>query len=205
MSLKFRDIVNQKIIDDISLIKGKFRLNRPFKHVVIDNFLKENMAKELLNEIKREKFIEKESDLFSFKQTDDFHYSKNRKIKDFHSAICSSEFFSLINFISGFKFKGVFDMAGTLYESGDYLLCHDDELEGRKIAYVFYLSDNFKEGDGGNFVFFNSKMKKPFKAVKKCFPLFNRLLIFEVSRKSFHEVEENLSDKKRYAIGGWLH
>ena len=96
-------------------------------------------------------------------------------------------------------------MAGTLYESGDYLLCHDDELEGRKIAYVFYLSENFKEGDSGNFTLFDSKMGKPFRAVKKYVPLFNRLLIFEVSRKSFHEVEENLSDKKRYAIGGWLH
>ena len=205
MSLKFRDIVNQKIIDDISLIKGKFRLNRPFKHVVIDNFLKENMAKELLNEIKREKFIEKESDLFSFKQTDDLYYSRNRRVKEFHSAMCSSEFFSFISFISGFKFKGVFDMAGTLYESGDYLLCHDDELEVRKIAYVLYFSENFNEEDGGNFTLFDSKNGKPFRAFKKYVPLFNRLLIFEVSKRSFHEVEENLSDKKRYAIGGWLH
>ena len=44
MSLKFRDIVNQKIINDISLIKEKFRLNVPFRHVVIDNFLREEVA-----------------------------------------------------------------------------------------------------------------------------------------------------------------
>ena len=96
-------------------------------------------------------------------------------------------------------------MAGTLYESGDFLLCHDDKLEGRKIAYVFYLTENFKEKDGGSFVLFNSANGKPGEVAQKHLPLFNHLLLFSVSRKSFHEVEENLSDKKRYAIGGWLY
>ena len=35
------------------------------------------------------------------------------------------------------------------YLHSDTLLCHDDELEGRRIAYIYYLVDNWKEADGG--------------------------------------------------------
>lgn len=31
----------------------------------------------------------------------------------------------------------------------DILLCHDDMLEGRKIAYILYLVPNWKKDDGG--------------------------------------------------------
>ena len=31
----------------------------------------------------------------------------------------------------------------------DTLLCHDDELEGRRIAFVLYLVPPWEEGDGG--------------------------------------------------------
>lgn len=31
----------------------------------------------------------------------------------------------------------------------DCLLCHDDELEGRRIAYIYYLVDDWTEADGG--------------------------------------------------------
>ena len=34
--------------------------------------------------------------------------------------------------------------------SPDVLLCHDDELEGRRIAYIYYLVDTtWEEKDGG--------------------------------------------------------
>ena len=31
----------------------------------------------------------------------------------------------------------------------DTLLCHDDELEGRRIAFIFYLVPPWEEQDGG--------------------------------------------------------
>ena len=37
----------------------------------------------------------------------------------------------------------------------DVLLCHDDELEGRRIAYIFYLvPPDWEAGDGGMILFF---------------------------------------------------
>lgn len=44
------------------------------------------------------------------------------------------------------------DLAGQIYSPGDYLLCHDDQLEGRKVAFICYLVDeewNLDE-DGGS-------------------------------------------------------
>ena len=37
----------------------------------------------------------------------------------------------------------------------DTLLCHDDELEGRRIAYIFYLVNAWTEQDGGTLDLYN--------------------------------------------------
>ena len=39
----------------------------------------------------------------------------------------------------------------------DYLLCHDDQLEGRRFAYILYLTPDWEESDGGSLQLFNSK------------------------------------------------
>ena len=108
--------------------------------------------------------------------------------------------------ITGLKVGvGALDLAGSLYKSADYLLCHDDQVEDRKIAYILYLSKKFEEKDGARFILFNEKDGKPFKEDKKYIPEWNSLMIFQVSNVSFHAVEENFSDNDRFAIGGWLH
>lgn len=40
-------------------------------------------------------------------------------------------------------------MTGSKYEYTDTLLCHDDELEGRRIAFILYLVPYWKKEDGG--------------------------------------------------------
>ena len=181
--------VRQDLLDEKYLLKlnKDFISEKPFPHLVIKDFLLDKKALALLKEIKKEKFIEKESDLFQFKQTDDLFFSKNKIVKGFNTTCLSWEFFELIGKITNSKFKGALDMAATLYESTDFLLCHDDELEGRKIAYVIYLS-GVQEKDGGSFVLYNSKESLPTTVAKKIPPIFNSLLLFEVSEKSFHEV-----------------
>lgn len=195
--------------ENLQNLRRQFANAKPFPHIVVNNFLQENKATKLLEVIKKEEFIEKESDLFKFKQTHDFHFSKNKTIKQFHSECLNWEFFNLISQITNSKFKGTLDMSSSLYESTSFLLPHDDKLEGRKIAYILYLSKNFKKEDGGSFTLYNTKKEKnnfiPTTAAKKYLPLWNSLLLFEVSPISFHEVEENFSEKSRYTIGGWLH
>jgi Rps23 Pro-64 3,4-dihydroxylase Tpa1-like proline 4-hydroxylase len=77
-------------------------------------------------------------------------------------------------------------------------------LEGRSIAYVFYLS-TLNKSEGGSLGLYSSKNKKPIKIAKRIQPEFNSFIFFKVSDISFHEVEEITSKKSRVSINGWLH
>ncbi|MBI4919561.1 2OG-Fe(II) oxygenase [archaeon] len=195
--------INKKYLQP-EQFKQEFLNNKPYPHLEFKNFLKEEKAMEVLKSLAQEKFIEKEADLFKFMQTNDLGSTKNRVVKEFVQFLYSKEFIDYMQKLTGFKFQNKVDVAGTLYQNTDYLLCHDDELEGRKIAFLFYFSD-FEENEGGSLNLFDSKKGKPVKVVKKIVPKFNKLAFFEVSPISFHEVEEVIADKQRIAIGGWFY
>ncbi len=206
MSLKFNELISPRLLNEqvLKQLNARFLAAKPFQHLQIKNFLLPNIANSLLKEIKKEIFFEKESDLFSFRQTHDLHFSKSKILKNFNTSLLSWNFFNFISKLANQKFSGVLDMSATLYGSSSFLLCHDDKLDGRKIAYLIYLSKDFAKSDGGSFVLYNSKKYRPTTPAKSYLPEWNSLLIFKVSKISFHEVEENYSKKPRYAIGGWL-
>lgn len=184
-------------------LNSEFAKVKPFPHIGIKNFLKDH--KPLSAAIKGEQFYKKDSDLFSFSQTNNLFYSKNPVTQPAVKLFSSQTFSSLISAISGIKLKpGALDVFGSLYEKTDYLLCHDDRVEDRKIAFILYLS-TLSERDGGSLALYSNKGIHPYKKIFSYPPVENSLFIFKVSKLSWHEVEEILSDKKRYAIGGWLH
>ncbi|MEK6889205.1 MAG: 2OG-Fe(II) oxygenase family protein [Nanoarchaeota archaeon] len=194
--------LEEKTIEDMN---EEFNQNRPFKHVFITEFLKKEKAEELEKALKGEIFERKESDLFRFNQTYDLQDSDNAVILEFSEMLESKEFADFIGKIVGIDLgAGALDLFGSLYENTDYLLCHDDLLEDRKIAYLLYLSD-LEEKDGGALTFLSDKNGEPGEVIKRYFPRFNGFMFFAVTSKSWHEVEEVIGNKKRYAIGGWLH
>ena len=200
--------INEELLDrkEREKMRAEFVRNRPFPHLLVENFLEEGKAKELAVALKKEAFEEKDSDLFQFRQTGDLEHSKQKAIKVFYDMMSSGEFGKIIKDVTGIQVSGRIDMAGSLYISTDYLLCHDDELEDRKIAYVYYLCDDFGEEDGGALALLADNKGKPGEVEKKYYPKWNSLILFEVSARSWHEVEEVIKDgKERYAIGGWLH
>lgn len=198
--------LNAEVLKQTAKLKSAFVGAKPFSHVVIKNFLQDDKAEALLRSLKNTDFEHKESDLFSLNQSADFVDASDELLNSFFLLASSKEFASLMKEITGLSVKpGALDLAGSLYESGDYLLCHDDQVEDRKIAYILYLSKDFEDRDGARFVLFDDNKGKPGKEVQKYRPEWNSLMVFEVSKKSFHAVEENLSEKDRYAIGGWLH
>ena len=190
-------------IKEVRKLKGEFIKAKPFPNAGIKNFLKGH--KPLLAAIESEQFYKKDSDLFSFSQTNNLFYSKNSIIQSAVKLFSSQTFSSLISAISGIKLKpGALDVFGSLYEKTGYLLCHDDRVEDRKIAFILYLNA-LAEKDGGALALYLNKGSHPYKKIVSYLPVENSLFIFQVSRISWHEVEEVLSNKKRYAIGGWLH
>jgi Rps23 Pro-64 3,4-dihydroxylase Tpa1-like proline 4-hydroxylase len=51
--------------------------------------------------------------------------------------------------ITGIHLTGQVDATCSIYNSTDTLLCHDDELEGRRIAFILYLVRDWMVSDGG--------------------------------------------------------
>eukprot|EP01124_Arcella_intermedia_P018905 TRINITY_DN26028_c0_g1_i1.p1 TRINITY_DN26028_c0_g1~~TRINITY_DN26028_c0_g1_i1.p1 ORF type:complete len:182 (-),score=53.41 TRINITY_DN26028_c0_g1_i1:77-622(-) len=93
------------------------------------------------------------------------------------------------------------------YSSGDHIAPHDDkgfqdvllddgriEIYSRDVACIYYLTKDWKEDWGGNFVDLVED--------KLYVPEFNSLVAFQVPR--LHEVTPVTSTHSRYAIFGWF-
>ena len=191
--------INGSNPNSIKLIK------EPFPHAIINNFLKKEKAIAILKALKKEEFHIKESDLFTFFQTHDFKNTKNKVIHHFRDFLTSGEFLKYLSNITQLHLeKDNFDMFGTIYQNTNYLLPHDDRLETRKVAYIYYLN-TLKKHEGGSLSLYQSKKGKPTKITKRVQPEFNTFAFFIVSKNSFHEVQEVVIDKQRIAITGWFH
>ena len=204
---KLQDWINWDYLEDkrIKKLAHAFSKGAPFPNLALTKFFKEQKPLQILQALGKEQFYEKESDLFKFMQTNDLEGTDSKVLKEFRSFLCSKEFIAYMQMITGLKMhSGVIDMHGSLYRDTDHLLCHDDQLEGRKVAFLFYLS-TLGKNDGGALSLLASTSGVPTGSAAKIIPAFNMFTFFEVSPRSFHEVEEVVTDKKRIAIGGWFH
>ncbi|KAM3877385.1 prolyl 3-hydroxylase OGFOD1 [Diretmus argenteus] len=179
----------------------------PFPHCVIQNFISsesfiENLQRELLDL----NFHEKSNDLYKFKQSDDLGKRTEPHISGFRAALFG-RFRSWIGEVLGVELEPTVDISCARYQYTDILLCHDDELEGRRVAFILYLVPPWQSSDGGTLDLFSTDSNfQPQSIVKSLVPSWNTLVLFEVSPVSFHQVSEILSeDKCRLSLSGWFH
>lgn len=50
----------------------------------------------------------------------------------------------------------------------DVLLCHDDELEGRRVAFILYLVSPWQSSDGGTLDLYSTNSELPILCVCVC-------------------------------------
>lgn len=186
-------------------LRISFPSQKPFPFLECKSFLNPDKAVQVLKALSLEKFYPKEADLFQFSQTEDLKATTNKVLAEFRSFLCSPEFISYVSYIVSIDLKPkAIDLAGTLYQDTDYLLCHDDQLEGRKVAFMYYLSDVGKN-EGGAVELFASKNGLPTTAEKIIIPTFNTFAFFLVSERSFHQVQEVVKDVQRISLSGWFY
>lgn len=159
----------------------------PFPHRIVDDFLSEDLFVRLCEFLEEVETKEKECDLFQFEQSDELSIMENDALKEFQDCLRKE------------VGKSKLDMFAAFYHDTDYLLPHDDRLEGRKIAYTFYLA---APEEGGELSLIETK--KPYEK-HSIAVVPNRLVLFAVSEKSWHEVEEVCGDLPRISISGWFH
>ncbi len=189
----------------IQKLNNQFKNNPPFAHLELENFFNREELLKVLKALNEEEFIEKEADLFKFKQTLDFTTTSNALLLELRKFLSSKAFITYMEAITEIKLKeNQIDLSGFIYQNTDYLLPHDDQLKGRKIAFMTYLSD-LEDKDGGKLILYKTKGTIPRGEEKVIIPKLNKFVFFKVSEKSFHEIEEVIVNKQRITIGGWLH
>lgn len=181
-----------------------FSTNRPFPHLELPHFIKEEKTIKLLQALSKQQFSPHLSDLFQFSQTFDLLYSDDPLLKEFTTLLSSPEMLDFMQTISKLKLSGKIDLFGSIYQDTDFLLPHDDQVPGRKVAFMIYLND-LEEKDGGALALYGSKNKTATKIVKRIIPKAGTAVFFEVSALSIHMVEEVLTDTQRITLSGWFY
>lgn len=186
-------------------LKKQFKAHKPFPHLSLSHFFKKSQLCPLISELMQQQFKEHDADLYHFLQTVyDIKTSTSMTLKDFYTFFASPQFAEYMTSLTGITLKqGGIGMSGFIYRKGDYLLCHDDRLSGRKIAYVVNLSD-MTEKTGGDLALMSHNNSHPGTVIKRIYPHIGMFNFFEVSKISWHQVEEVL-DKQRITLAGWLH
>ncbi|XP_015925058.1 prolyl 3-hydroxylase OGFOD1 [Parasteatoda tepidariorum] len=177
----------------------------PFTCCILPNFLQPlkevDKIKDDVDEIDVELKI---NDLYQFKQSEDLAgclYAGVEALRKLFNGNC----LEWMKDVTKIPLSDKVDMSCSCYTYTDHLLCHDDELEGRRIAYIYYLVPEWEEKDGGTLDLFKCENGQPTEIKTSFVPVWNNLVFFEVSPESYHQVSEVLSYKTRTSISGWFH
>lgn len=180
-------------------LQEQYAQQKPFPHIILDNFLDEKRFSTFANQLFEQQFHEKYADLFHFYQTSDL-----KTLMPEFFAFVRDELRPFVEELAGLKLSSEkIDTQGAIYADGNYLLCHDDQLDSRAVAFMIYLTDVTA---GGELLLYASKDGEPdAEKVTTVQPKENRFACFTVSKDSFHEVAEVLEDTQRVTLGGWFH
>eukprot|EP00658_Telonema_sp_P-2_P007831 TRINITY_DN12919_c0_g1_i2.p1 TRINITY_DN12919_c0_g1~~TRINITY_DN12919_c0_g1_i2.p1 ORF type:complete len:533 (-),score=137.88 TRINITY_DN12919_c0_g1_i2:302-1900(-) len=198
----------------LDAICQSFKSGAPFKHCQVRDFLEEGFVETLERELYKLKYMERDNDLYQFMQTkDDLRSCDAPAVKAVREVLYSQKVRSLLQKVTGIELNDTVDMSAAVYQAGSHLLCHDDELDGRRIAYILYLvPDDWTEAEGGVLDLYSSDDRGlPTSIAKTVVPMRNSLTFFEVSPTSWHQVREVTTTKRglgqgaRLSISGWFH
>nr|VZI02860.1 unnamed protein product [Spirometra erinaceieuropaei] len=216
-------------------------VHQPFPFAALPNFLASDnpdnsTAASLIDalevEARKLPLHRRQNDLFSLNQSDDLK-SLSQKGSETIAAefplLCQLRKFFATDFLAWMKDvtgaeldENDVDCSISRYDPNDYLLCHDDELERRRIAFVIYLvpEDWNSLTDGGCLDLIDSGPTPdkcgradtksnpgdyhPWRSVMSLPPARNCLVFFEVCPRSFHQVAEIIGNRDRLSVHGWL-
>ena len=180
-------------------------VQHPFPHVIVRDFLDTSTLDLVIDALAGLEYEFDESDLFSylsFGLTDIDHPVINILRDDL------GDDFWRKKVAEKFSVKPIskIDMGAYVYGLGDFLLPHDDQVEGRIIAYSLHLTDiKITEKMGGALHIYEADKSGKSTLVESIIPEYNSLIMFEVSNHSWHQVGEILDDIQRLTVTGWYH
>ena len=171
--------------------------NDPFSHIVLDNFLPNNIAEILSNEYPKVSEQRKEYKFHGHQNAsrhfleDSRSFSTNLKL--FSSAISSRSFLLFLETLTGIKslIPDPYFMGGgaMMTGKGGFLNVHVDfnwhqKLQAwRRCNMLLYLTKDWQKSYEGNLELWSTDGKSKVKEIE---PIFNRAVIFSTTSESYH-------------------
>jgi Rps23 Pro-64 3,4-dihydroxylase Tpa1-like proline 4-hydroxylase len=182
-----------------------WRAAAPFPHLVIDDFAFADVLPELLAVIDDEPVSDYRGDIFAFEATaPEPRNATFRELRDAFAAALAGP----LSRIAGRTVQRA-DMRAYAYRAGHHLLPHTDHQEGvgRVLAYAYYLPSP-EPPEGGELELFRCATEGgeivETVSARLIEPRPNRLVVFEVSDVSLHQVREVLAGL-RISLAGWFY
>jgi Rps23 Pro-64 3,4-dihydroxylase Tpa1-like proline 4-hydroxylase len=193
------DYINSVYFDNLDLLSEEYAQNKPFKHIVLDNFFDEDYLKTILTEF---------PDLQRVKEKDKISYAnpRERKLAGKGEANFGSSTKALMHYLNSEPFllwmqklTGIeetlipdpYFFGGGFHEikPGGYLKVHADFNRhdklglDRRINMLVYLNEEWNDEFHGDLQLWTQDMKE---CVKSVMPKFNRIVIFNTDDFSYH-------------------
>jgi len=182
-----------------------WRAALPFPHLVFDDFAPAAALPELLAILEEELVERYEGDIFAFDASaPEPATAELRALRESFAAVLAPP----LSRIAGRRLRRA-DMRAYAYRPGHYLLPHSDHQQdlGRAVAYAYYLPSP-DPPSGGELELFACRSEGDelvsTDSARMIEPAPNRLVVFEVSTRSLHQVREVL-DGLRISLAGWFY
>lgn len=188
----------------------------PFKHTRLHDIFPVELTRAARAEILTEgtvKWTHRRNDLYTFAQSQSLSSEagavrSGTALAALRDEIYSPAFRAWVSAITGIhSLAETVDASIACYRKGDHLLCHDDDLAGRAIAYIVYLTpDSWTPAHGGALALYDcDEANAPTRVTASLGAHFNSVSLFAVTARSFHAVQEVFSADARISISGWFH
>jgi Rps23 Pro-64 3,4-dihydroxylase Tpa1-like proline 4-hydroxylase len=191
---------------DVPALAAAWRTAQPFPHVVIDGMMSEAAVVALRDALAREPHAVERSEIVDC-------YASAAELVDpelaaFAASLRAPAVLDAVHAITGKRVRTV-EVRCYCYVTGGYLLPHTDGMHsiGRKIAFAAYLSGD-GQCEGGDLELFRCELDaggdiaaaEPAMTIEhRC----NRLVLFDVSDVSLHQIRE-VTAGSRVSLAGWF-
>jgi Rps23 Pro-64 3,4-dihydroxylase Tpa1-like proline 4-hydroxylase len=144
--------------DSVARLKAEFAAGAPFPHLLVEDVFDTDFLAAVRTQLLAGSYNQRRNDLFEFQQTDDLKTATAGPVAAFRELIYSPRFRDWMSAITGIALNDTIDVSSASYGVGSHLLCHDDDLAERRIAFICYLIPETWEvgADGGSLDLFDA-------------------------------------------------
>jgi Rps23 Pro-64 3,4-dihydroxylase Tpa1-like proline 4-hydroxylase len=207
-------VINKQIYtpEKLNEYKKSFSTAKPYKHLVIDNFLDTEFAETLYQNFPGLDLMTRSYNGLNERKSEGSYFDKYHKsFTNLRNALHSSEFCKWLSSVTGIDdLYSVEDGLGCGVHQGsngsyldihiDFNIHYDRNIH-RRVNVLVFLNKDWKESYGGLVEMWNADVSKLEQAY---LPSFNRCVIFETNEISYHgygkiEVPEGVTRKSIYS------